>query len=269
MSRYVPLSKTQHAQSGVVAAGHEFALEQAVVPVLAEELPHVLPTMAVAFVQGEQDADFELVVLQSLQAGVNVYVHTNGRWIGGYRPAWYRAHPFRVLRDTKSRQPVVCVDEESQAFQAEAGEDARRLFDDDGELTAQAQQTVRFLEKLEQGRRATQALVGQLRDAGVIVPWNLSARNPEGESGFDVKGLFHIDEAALRALDASVLSELAKSGALSVAYSQLLSEHRLKGLSRLYELRKLAEAQAKSADDVELDELFGDDDDDFSFDFDS
>lgn len=267
MSRYVPLSKTQHAQSGLVAAGHAFALDQAVVPVFAEELPHVLPTMTVAFVQSEQNEGFDLVALQSLQAGVNVYVHTNGRWIGGYLPAWYRAHPFRVLRDAKSNQSVVCVDEESTAFQQEAAESAVRLFDDEGELTERANQAVQFLEKLEHSRRTTQALVAQLSSAGVIAPWNLNARKPKGESGFEVKGLYHIDESALRALAPEQLSELVMSGAMSVAYTQLLSEHRLKGLSRLYELRKLAEERAKPADDLDLDDLFGEDDDDLSFNF--
>lgn len=267
MSSYVPLSKTQHAQAGLVAAGYEFALEQAVVPVLAEEMPHVLPTMAVGFVKNENNGDFELVALQSLQAGVNVYVHTNGRWIGGYRPAWYRAHPFRVVHDTKSGQSVVCIDEESKAFQPQATEDGQRLFDDEGELADRARQTVQFLEKIEHGQKTTQVLVSQLSEAGVIVPWNLNARNPKGESGFEVKGLYHIEEAALRALAPEQLSELAKSGALSVAYTQLLSEHRLKGLSRLYELRKLADERAKPSDDVDLEDLFGEDDDDLSFDF--
>jgi len=267
MSNYVPLNKIQHAQSGLVAAGYEFAMEQAVVPVLAEEIPHVLPTMAVAFVENENNGGFELVALQSLQSGVNVYVHTNGRWIGGYRPAWYRAHPFRVMRDAKSGQSVVCIDEESGAFQSRATEASQRLFDDEGELTERARQVVQFLEKFDQGQKTTQVLISQLSEAGVIVPWNLNARNPNGESGFEVRGLYHIDEAALRALAPGQMSELAKTGALSVAYAQLLSEHRLKGLSRLYELRKLAKERAKPADDVDLEDLFGEDDDDLSFNF--
>ncbi|MBU2954460.1 SapC family protein [Marinobacter sp. F3R08] len=267
MSRFVPLSKSAHRESGLVATGHQFALEQAVVPVVAEEVPHVLPTMAMAFVKSDRDDGLELAALQSLQAGVNVYVHTNGRWIGGYRPAWYRAHPFRVLVDASSRQEVVCVDEQSPAFEQRCSEKGERLFDSHGELAERGRNAVAFLKKLGEATAVTSALVKQLQDAGVIVAWDLTARNPNSEAGFEVKGLYHIDERALRSLDPEVLSALNASGALSVAYAQLLSEHRLKGLSRLYELRHQASGQSRSVDDVDLEDLFGEDDDDLSFNF--
>jgi hypothetical protein len=267
MPDYVPLSKTTHSESGLVAAGCGFALEQAVVPLVAEELPQTLPTMAIGFVRAANENGFELVALQSLQAGVNVYVHTNGRWIGGYRPAWYRAHPFRLMRDEQTDRYVVCVDESSAAFEKQAGEQSERLFDGEGELTERTQGTVTFLEKLQKATRVTQALVGRLDEAGVIVPWALTTRNPGREEGQQVKGLYHIDEAALKALEPEVLAQLASSGALSIAYTQLLSEHRLQGLSRLYDLRNQANQQAKPAGDVDLEDLFGEEDDDFSFNF--
>jgi len=267
MSGYVPLSKVDHRKSGIVSAGCSFALEQALVPVVAEELPQVVPTMAIGFVQAANGESFELVALQSLQVGVNVYVHTNGQWIGGYRPAWYRAHPFRLLKDAQSSRLVVCVDESSGAFERNAGEQAARLFDDEGNLTKRAQETADFLEKLQKATLVTQGLVRQLAKAGLITSWPLTTRISATEEAQQVKGLYHIDEAALKALEPDVLAPLVRSGALSVAYTQLLSEHRLQGLSRLYELRSQANLQSQPASDVDLEDLFGEDDDDLSFNF--
>lgn len=266
MPHYAALSKTIHRESGIVPADLSYALEQAAVPVVAEEVPHVVPTMPLAFLRASQGSEFELVALQSLEADTNVFVHTNGRWIGGYRPAWYRAHPFRLLPDESGTRKVVCVDEMSPAFEHRASQPAVRLFDDEGELTQRGKDTVAFLEKLDQAAKLTQALVNQLDKAGVIVPWQVSVRKPDGDRGLDVPGIYHIDETALRALDAPQLGQLTKSGALMMAYSQLLSEHRLKGLERLYKLRETSETSTQKSN---IDELFGGEDEDLTFDFDS
>lgn len=266
MPTYVPLSKSAHRHAGLLPVGHAHALTQAVVPVVAEELPQVVPSMAVAFV-AEGDGSYELVALQSLQPGVNVYVHTNGRWIGGYRPAWYRAHPFRLLQDSQTHQQVVCVDEQAEGFTSHAAGDAERLFDEQGELTQIARRTIAFLENLYKATEVTRSVVAQLAEAGVIVPWQLKLAAANGADPVGVQGLYHIDESALRTLPAPILAELAASGALSVAYAQLLSEHRLQGLRRLYDLRQEAEKQNEAAKEADLEDLFGDDDDDLSFNF--
>lgn len=269
MPRYVALSKSAHRHAGIVSAGLSHALGQAAVPVVAEELPQLLPTMALAFVTSSDNSEeLELAALQSLQAGVNVYVHTNGRWIGGYQPAWYRAHPFKLLPDETSQRQVVCVDEASAALELQAGDNAVRLFDEQGEPTQRLKDTITFLEKVGNAQKLTQTLVNQLHRAGVIVPWQVAVRQPDNEAGRQVPGLHHIDESALKALPAETLAELAKSGALTVAYSQLLSEHRLKGLERLYQLRTAAENEAPK-EEVDLDELFDGGDEDITFNFDS
>jgi hypothetical protein len=267
MPDYVPLQKSIHRDAGLVTGTYSFALEQAVVPLVAEELPQVLPTMVVGFVRATNDAGFDLVALQALEAGVNVYVHLNGRWIGGYRPAWYRAHPFRLMTEPQTNRGIVCVDEASSAFEKNASEQATRLFDKDAEPTQRTQNILAFLEKLQKATDVTRALVSQLAAAETIVPWPLTARQQGREYGQQVKGLHHIDEVALKSLEPSKLAELVSSGALMVAYAQLMSEHRLQGLSRLYAIREQANQQAALVGKVDLDALFGEDDDELSFDF--
>lgn len=262
MSDYIPLSKTAHARAGIVPSDFAFAANHTTVPLVAEELPKVLPTLVIGFVASSRNKGFELVALQSLRTEENAYVHSGGRWLGGYLPAWYRAHPFGLRKDRDSGRTVVCVDEASPAFTASPDENDVPLFDEAGELTPRARDTVAFLQNLDQATRTTRTLVDQLDNAGVIVPWS-PARQSEGQPA--VPGLYHVDETALKQLEPETLGRLAASGALSMAYTQLLSEHRLQGLAKLHSLRARVDANDATPD---LDAMFGEDDDELSFDFD-
>jgi len=56
MTHYTPLTKTKHANKGWrKAESLAFAAEQSAVPVLLDELPHVTPTLPLAFLQHETD----------------------------------------------------------------------------------------------------------------------------------------------------------------------------------------------------------------------
>jgi hypothetical protein len=260
MSQYVALSSSRHRDAGVLVQSYAFAAEQAIVPVTLEEVGQVLPTMPLVFVPRWQSEGFQLSALQALEGGNNLYVHTNGRWIGGYRPAWYRAHPFRLIADESSDRHMVCVDESAEAFHADGLDADRPLFNIDGEPSEFLQNVMQFLQQWQKSQRLTDQLVDQLNDAGVIVPWRIRVGAAEGEAGRELEGVYHINENKWRALTDETLGLLTRSGAAAIAYAQLLSEHRLKGLARLYDLRHQAQKQASPAE-VDLDELFGDDDD--------
>lgn len=273
MPRYAPLSHSAHFYAGIAAGDYAFALKQGVVPVVAEEVPELLATMMLGFVKSTAPEGYQLVAIQALETDNNVYVHTNGCWIGGYMPAWYRAHPFRLLPEANSDRLVLCVDETSPCFHAESEPGDQPLFDDDGRPVERIEQLTQFLGKLEGSRQLTQRAVGQLAEAGLIVPWKIehSQRNGEPQWGGrrEVHGLFRIDEPALRRLDAERLVTLNASGALSLAYSQLLSEHRRQSLARLYELRVEHHRQRVVSEQVDLESLFGGGNGELNLDFDS
>lgn len=265
MPRYVPLRVSQHQGAGYTPSGYGFALQQSVVPLVVDDLPELVATMPAAFVK-QRDAGFELVGLQSFEPQQNMYVHTNGRWIGGYRPAMYRAYPFRLMHETASQQWLLCVDELADGFTPQAGEGDMPFFDESGEASTQVKDVMAFLQNVENTRTLTQKLVTQLADAGLIVPWQINVAS-EPENPTPLQGLYHIDEVALRALSGEWLSALAQSGALSLAYSQLLSERRLNVVQKLYKLRHKALEQ--QTEKVDLEELFDNGEEDFSFNFDS
>ncbi|MFG6668616.1 SapC family protein [Halomonas sp. HNIBRBA4712] len=264
MSHYVPLQASKHYQAGFAPTGYEFALEQPVVPVVVEELPELVATMPTGFIR-RNSGTYELIGLQALEGGKNVFVHTNGRWIGGYRPAMYRAYPFKVMNDTQAQRWVLCIDEAAPGFRTLAQSGDTSFFDAEKKPTEQMKKTLTFLQNLENARQVTDRLVSHLDEAGLIVPWQIKLASGD-QQGRMVEGLYHIHEAALKSLSGDRLAGLAESGALALAYTQLLSEHRLSVLQKLYNLRQ----KALDADEkVDLEKLFDNNEDDISFNFDS
>ena len=268
MSKFVPLSAKDFASKGwrkVLPAAYTRA--QSLVAVTLDELPHIIPTMPVAFFQrtGADGApSFEMAALLSLTQGRNLYVTPEGRWIGGYVPAVFRAYPFRLLPEPSGKRLVMCVDVDSGMLVDRSEPDSFAFFEDDGKPTSQVTKVSEFLKWLERGRSATAHAVSLLQEHGLIQPWRLTAKSSEGKDK-EVGGLFRIDEAALKALDAAALKKLQEGNALVLAYAQLFSQHRLKNFADLSTLQdkldKVGAApdgtQGKGQDEVDIDALFG------------
>ncbi|MDR9500031.1 MAG: SapC family protein, partial [Hydrogenovibrio sp.] len=146
-------------------------------------------------------------------------------------------------------------------FIAEPDSDkGRAIFSDEGELSEPMKKVATFLQQCDQNRLATQQAVNALDQAGLIAPWPIKAKISDDEVKA-IEGLYKIDEAKLKALSGETLASLNQANALAIAYSQLASVPRLKGLAQLY---KLHEAEQKKANpkEVDLDQLFGEDDED-------
>ncbi|MFC0266594.1 SapC family protein [Kushneria aurantia] len=265
MPRYIALSSLRHAEHGWLAnPDYTFAAERPLAELVAEEMPHALPTLPLAFLP--EGGEWRLVSLLSLDARHNLFVHPDGRWLGGYIPAALRSYPFALLPVERSAKKALCFDEESGLL-LEHAEGGQRFFTPEGELNGSTYQVMNFLQQLDQRRRTTRRAVTRLAEAELIVPWEISLDGEEGQRQA-VEGLYRLDEAALRALPGEKLSQLADGGALSIAYAQLFSQHRLPGLSRLVALqKKLGEQQQSAVADVES--LMNEGDDDLTFDFDS
>lgn len=270
MTHYIPLNKTDHATHGWrKAESLSFAAEQSAVAVLLDELPHLLPTLPLAFIRHATDdgaGRYELMALLSVTPKLNLFVAPDGRWLGGYLPAEFRGYPFRLIPEQSSGQRVLCFDQDSGLLSDQPAADGVPFFDADDNLSPSMQNVLSFLNTCEQSRKQTQYAVDTLTEHGLMTPWPIKLNTGE-ENAHEVKGLFRIDEAALRNLSGDALQTLAQSNALSLAYAQLLSQHRLQGLSKLYDLQARAkQAQIPlSKDDVEG--MFGAQDDTLKFNF--
>jgi hypothetical protein len=264
MLNYVALSKTAHADKAFLKSStYRHAAGDMFIPLLLEELPHVLPTITMTFRKHPDHQDtFEIGALLSVIPGKNLYVAPNGRWIGGYIPAAYRGYPFAILSEAGTGKPALHYNQDS-GLQVEKGDpDAQPFFADDGQLTPFMKNVLNFLEQCQRGKHITQIAVNALVQNQLLIPWEIKIIKADTQSPIEAE-LYRIDEPALQKLDAAVLHALSASNALYVAYAQIFSQHRLSGLAKLYQLQE--KLDKNTTDIPDIDKLFGDDHDPFKF----
>jgi hypothetical protein len=229
MVQFVPLTRDRHgAKACDQTANYAFAADRTVVPLVAAEFLNAARTMPIALI--EHAGDFVPVALMSLTRGKNSFVDPNGRWLGRYVPAAFRNYPFSLLRHEQTNEWVLCVDETSSAI-VERGENSLPLFDDDGELSAAMKQMLGVLSAVEQNRGATAVAVAALKQAGVVRPWEV--RRTIAAEQRVLQGLYCVDQAALEALGDDGVLAIRSAGALTPAYTQMLSMGQLEVLDAL------------------------------------
>jgi len=209
-----------------------FAAADTVIPLMGAELSKTISTMPTGFIK--QEVGYQLVGITSLQAGMNMYVAPDGKWLTGYIPTVLRAYPFGLAEHESPDKSILCINEAS-GLVVESTEDGNAFFDDQNQPTQEIKDILNLLSDFQVNLAVTQKAVNALDDAGLITPWPLKLQ--QGEEVVPVTGLFHIDEAALNKLDDDDYLALRKANGLTVAYAQLLSVNQLTVLEGLGRLR--------------------------------
>ena len=151
MPQWMVISKSQHAQARYYPReGYHHTREQLVAPVLLAELPKLVQHFMLGFMpQGER---FMAVALLGVEQSQNLYVHSDGRWLGSYVPASLRSYPFNLLPDEQG-QRVLCIDAEQLVDAADVGQ---ALFDENGQPSAAVAKQLDFQQHCEANRQRTQ-----------------------------------------------------------------------------------------------------------------
>ncbi|HSI52887.1 MAG: SapC family protein [Ramlibacter sp.] len=236
--RIVPLSRSAHAHKRWIPyTGYSFAMPHTLLPLVGLELGRAASCLPVVF--AAVDKGFLPMALLGLDTGQNLFVGEGGEWLGEYVPAALRSQPFALGRNPQG-QLILCIDEGSPLVSDTEGE---LFFPQGDELAAGARKAMDFLSRVEQGRAATLRACEALAKHGCIVPLSFTVK----VSGVDrsVEGLYQAGETQLSALPDEAFLELRKTGALQLAYTQLLSLHKLPLLGSLATRR--AEAVARRA----------------------
>ncbi len=238
----VPLSAERHGGKRLSPrADYRYAAATAVVALVPAELPRAALEIPVAFAR--QDDRLTLVGVLSPRPGINLYVSEDGQWLGGYVPAQIRAYPFAVARVGEKADPALCVDEGSARLSDSEGEP---LFNADGEAGRPVNEARQFFQQMLQQEQIGQKLCEVLDEKKVIEPWALKYKDGEGKER-ETKGLFRVNEKTLGQLADEDFVALRRGGALSLAYTQLLSMGRVGTFQRLVNLRRqIAVQQAAS-----------------------
>lgn len=249
------------------APDYRFAAQEIVCPVVAGEMWQIAREFIMVF---PKQNDGLPLALMGAQAGVNAYLRDGNppTWLGRYVPAHFRRYPFIAAPavaqegDTNDQQCfTVCIDTSAPQLSEVSGQP---LFNADGTGTALLKNVQQALLSLQQDSGITQALVKQIDGAGLLIDQALTVKpvdsDPVGLQGFRI-----VDQEKLRNASPELLASLIKTRALDLIYAHIGS------LSNLQDglLAKKATGQAGglSAQAVDVEKLFGSEDDTLKFDF--
>ena len=254
MAEFMPLSPELHAQQGWRRfETYDFARGDRIVPVVDEELPHLMPGMATAFVRDEEADAFRLVAVMGTQPDHNIFVRPDGRWLAGYVPALYRAWPFRLRPDGNGRLVLGFRKDSGLLRESPTGKGEERFFDDAGEMTPALSRVATFLRQFERYRKRTQQAVDALAEHELIEPWPVRLQ-VEGGRKQQLDGLYRVTAERLQALDGATLTALHGQRALGVAWGQIYGQGRIHELPRLGRVQR--KLQKKLTGGLRLDDMF-------------
>ena len=239
MTKLVAVSKERHGNSFWKRPdSYAFAASQHMAPILVAEVFRAALAMPLAFIQKGQN--YLLVGLLSLSSGKNFLVAPNGKWVGDHIPLVFRSYPFRLARADGRDEMILCVDEDSNLLNKKKS-GGEPFFDDSGKMSNQLQEVANFLNLMEKSRKVADVAVGELAKAGLIKPWTLKIGDEK------IEGLHRIDQEMLQQVEDGIFLNLRKTGALIVAYGQLLSMGNIRLLQKLAMLRGKLSPEPKPA----------------------
>jgi len=174
------------------------------------------------------DGLYQLVSVQGFQAEENLLVSKEGRWLSNYIPAQYRFHPFLLVQNDKE-QLVLCFN--NLHHQLKKNTDNEPFFTEDKELMPIINQVFEGLVERWHGLKQAQSVAMKLDQLGLIKPWEIIIESKG--NGIRVDGYFCVDEQKVAGLSASELVDLRDTGALALAYCQMISMNNLPYLRSL------------------------------------
>ncbi|MFT4862956.1 MAG: hypothetical protein ACI95C_002180 [Pseudohongiellaceae bacterium] len=217
------ISNTRHAnRTWQRNKDYGFTSQHAICPVVVAELPRAILSLPVGFTM--LDGAYSPVAILGLEDGQNVVVDAAGNWRGAYIPNNYQCYPFSVAE--RDDTLFLCIDEEvAQVSESTTGEP---FYDEEGLPTKVVQDLLTFLTANVTGAKKTAALCQKLSEFKLLEPWPIHYSIAKETK--EVAGLYRINEVALNKLSPELFTELRDSGALLLAYCQLLSMTHLQSL---------------------------------------
>ncbi len=248
MTTIYPISQTRHAAKRWQRfSSYAFAADSAVLPLVGAELAKAALAFPIALIR--QGEGYVPAAVMGLEPGKNLFVAPDGRWLGSYVPSAVRGYPF-LLGNAEDGKQLLCVNEASGLVTD--GPEGERFFEDDDRPAQAVKDLHDFFTQVERNRLATAAACAALQAQNLVEAWPIAVKTEVGERR--IEGLFRVNETAMTALADEAFLSLRQSGALALAYAQLLSMQHLPTLGKLHEARaRAAAAQAPATPNRELD----------------
>lgn len=233
----VALHNGTHQKTKIITTrGAKFGEDTHFVPVLGDELRHLVLDYPVFFMKDPESGKFGMFALLGFEPRENLYLEGE-HWKATYIPMHIRRQPFMVARPPgdNSEKSVILLDMDSARVQETSGE---ALFNEDGSNTEFLDQIIQIMSVLVSGAESTRAFVETVTELDLIEPAQLGVTFADGEKKrFD--GLYTISEKKLRELSGDQLEELHKQGYLEACSLIVVS---MGQMQRMIDLRNLAKS---------------------------
>lgn len=192
---------------------------------------HALPITVDEFVQAQRD--FPIVfssgenplplALMGLNEGVNTFVDAQGKVNEPvYLPAYIRRYPFMLARlKPEGDELSLCFDPTSDVI----GEfdDGERLFDDGGQTTDATKRVLEFCQHFEQAAQRTQAFIGELKQADLLMDGEVSIQQEGHDQPFVYRGFQMVNQEKLQDVAADKIEQWNRNGLLALIHAHLFS----------------------------------------------
>jgi hypothetical protein len=227
MANYVPVSRIAHQRVKVaVCSDLTDYKHKATLPIYGAEISHLSLLAPIVFL--ETDDRFSLHLLCSISDQFpNIFINSEGDWIGGYLPAIIRQHPFTVLIN-EAGERILSIDEQSPLV----GTTGEVLFEET-EPSQYLKNMGEFVNNLNNNGVATRKGIDLLQEYQLIIPWDITIKKAD-ETTISVNGIHRVDEVKLNKLEDEQWLQLKSNGVLSLIYGQLLSMGNMNKLIQLH-----------------------------------
>ena len=222
-------NQEQHGQLSfpAQAPNYAFAAQANIVPLLVNEASQAVRHYPLVFVPGGKDEPLVLAAMVGLGDDVNRFVDGNKQWRADtYIPAYVRQYPFLAVNTPDGKEKILGIDLSADWIKTTG---AMAFVGTDGKPTVRLQQTLAFAREFQMFAQRTSAMAQALQEAGVLEEGTLTLQandQPQGQAAAEprkVSGFVIVSEAKLNALSDEAVLKLHKSGAMGLAYAQLLS----------------------------------------------
>ncbi len=214
----VPLNRDAHRALRLKTPDkpYDFARAAHLIPALIDEFDAANAEMPVAFLPGAPQP--AAVFVTGIKPGRNVFISAEGRWNGGYVPAYIRRYPY-IIGEVANADPVLCIDD---AYEGWSETDGPRLFSETGEPEAPVGSALSIANSYKTAAVRTDAFAATLQKLGLFQSISLDAKLADGETTI-VHGLLIVDEQLLAKLPDADFLGLRKAGYLKPIYAHLAS----------------------------------------------
>ena len=205
-----------------------FAARADVIPLLVNEISQASRYYPLVFTPGTSGEPFVLAAMVGVGDGVNRFVGTDSQWRANtYIPAYVRQYPFLAVNTPDGKDTILAIDKSAEWINLKG---PSPFFGADGKPSERLEQTLAFAREYRSFAQRTAAMAQALQDAGVLEAGVLNLPRQGDVKARQINGFMIVSETKLNALSDEAVLKLHKSGAMGLAYAQLLSLSNLTNL---------------------------------------